>query len=66
MEKEAREVRAAETNTAERSTLMKSYLVYTCIWIPCPCWKGYFETIFIHWLAVLGPRGNRTPNSESQ
>lgn len=27
MEKEAREVRAAETNTAERSTLMKSYLV---------------------------------------
>lgn len=27
MEKKAREVRAAETNTAERSTLMKSYLV---------------------------------------
>lgn len=69
MEKEAREVRAAETNIAERSTLMKGYLVsiHACnAFGACPCWKGYFETIFIHWLAILGPRKNRSPKSESQ
>lgn len=53
MEKEAREIRAAETNTAERNTLMKSYLasIHACnaFGFPTLDGKGTLRPFSILW-----------------